>query len=204
MPAPYVRSLFVVISGLLSSRLACGAVESRDSHTGPALPGRTNSGGGPQSRKGQNHARRIHTSRGWQRPDVDAGQGEAKKKVSAARRAAIARSRSKHLGGVPAGKAAVISQGGVRYIDRADAPPEGDEPAEAEKPKRPRRKRPRRKHDPKYIAAARELRDRYLEEMNAPGSDFSLPPAAHGKYDVSRQLESAPTELEQTPLLDAA
>jgi len=130
-------------------------------------------------------------------------QGEAKKKVSVARKAAIARSRSKHLGGVPAGKAAIISQGGVRYIDRADAPPEPPED-EAPRKSRTRKPRPRRKHDPKYVAAARELRDRYLEEMNSPGSDFALPPAAHGKYDVSRQLEAAPTQLEQTPLLDAA
>jgi hypothetical protein len=35
-------------------------------------------------------------------------------------------------------------------------------------------------------AAARELRDRYLEQMNA---GLLLPPAAQGKYDVSRALE---------------
>ena len=29
--------------------------------------------------------------------------------------------------------------------------------------------KPRVKHDPKLIAAARELRDRWLEQVNAPG-----------------------------------
>jgi len=44
------------------------------------------------------------------------------------------------------------------------------------------------------------LRDRYLEQVNA---DRMLP-AAQGKYDVSRQLEAAPSTLKQTPLLKAA
>jgi len=78
------------------------------------------------------------------------------------------------------------------------------------KPKRKRKVRPRKKHDPKYIAAARELRDRYLEEMNVAGSDFSLPPAAHGKYDVSRQIglttegTESTEELRGMRFLDAA
>jgi hypothetical protein len=55
-------------------------------------------------------------------------------------------------------------------------------------------------HDPQYIAAARELRDRYLEEVN---SDRLLP-GATGKYDVSRQLPAAPTNLNTVPLLNAA
>ena len=137
-------------------------------------------------------------------------QPEAKKKVSAARKAAIARSRSKHLGGVPVGKAAVITRGGVRYIERADAPPDPPPEEEMGKPKRKRKVRPRKKHDPKYIAAARELRDRYLEEMNVAGSDFSLPPAAHGKYDVSRQIglttegTESTEELRGMRFLDAA
>jgi hypothetical protein len=31
---------------------------------------------------------------------------------------------------------------------------------------------PRQKNDPKFIKAARELRDRFLEEVNSPGSRF--------------------------------
>jgi hypothetical protein len=51
------------------------------------------------------------------------------------------------------------------------------------------------------MVAARERRDRYLEQVNA---GQLLPPAANGKYDVSRQLEAAPTQLKQTPQLKAA
>lgn len=64
----------------------------------------------------------------------------------------------------------------------------------------------RQKNDPKYVAAARELRDRYLEEANAPGSELLLAPASHGKYDVSRQLCSDVSHPVGMPaaLLDAA
>ena len=54
------------------------------------------------------------------------------------------------------------------------------------------------KVDPKLVAAARELRDRYLERVNREGR-FVLEAAA-GKYDVSRTLENR-TPL---PLLPAA
>jgi N-acetylglutamate synthase-like GNAT family acetyltransferase len=131
------------------------------------------------------------------RPEQPPGAGA---KVTKAHRAAIARSKSKHLGGVAAGKAAVITSRGVKYIERADAPAE--EELEPPKPKKP--KKPRQKNDPKYVAVARELRDRYLEQVNSPGSGMLLPPAAHGKYDVSRQLEAAPTRLQTDRLLDAA
>ena len=64
------------------------------------------------------------------------------------------------------------------------APPPGSAPPpemSLEKPKR--QKPPRQKNDPKLIAAARELRDRYLEELN---SGVALLPGGCGKYDVSR------------------
>ena len=88
----------------------------------------------------------------------------------------------------------------MKYIDRADAP-EYLEPPKAKAPRKPRQK-----NDPKYIAAARELRDRYLEQVNAN----RLLPAAQGKYDVSRPrmlgpgAAPFPGALKQTPLLDAA
>jgi hypothetical protein len=44
----------------------------------------------------------------------------------------------------------------------------------------------KQKSDLSYVAAARELRDRSLEQMNA---GLLLPPAAQGKEDVSRALE---------------
>ena len=48
--------------------------------------------------------------------------------VSAARKVAIVRSQSKTLQGLPPGKAAVITGGGIRYLERADYVPE-PEPA---------------------------------------------------------------------------
>ncbi|MCC6682204.1 MAG: hypothetical protein IT445_14985 [Phycisphaeraceae bacterium] len=117
-------------------------------------------------------------------------------KVTRAQAAAIARSKSKHLNAVPQGKAAIVTSGGVRYIERADAPPL--EEIAPPKPKRPRKER--QKNDPKYVAAARELRDRFLEQVNTA----RLLPGAQGKYDVSRSLEAAPSQLDSTPRLEAA
>jgi hypothetical protein len=60
-----------------------------------------------------------------------------------------------------------------------------------------RRETPKRekvKADPKHVAAARELRDRWLEQVNAS------PLIAQGKYDVARQLAAAP---EPAPALPA-
>ncbi|MCI0365380.1 MAG: hypothetical protein L0219_16045 [Phycisphaerales bacterium] len=128
------------------------------------------------------HERKVHSSHALPPPE-----------------AAIKRSQSKHLAGVPLGKKAIITPRGFKYVDRTDYVPETDAPEGFEpKPKRPRKER--RVNDPKYIAAAHELRDRYLEQVNAD----RLLPSAHGKYDVSRALEAAPTQLKQTPLLKAA
>jgi GNAT superfamily N-acetyltransferase len=76
------------------------------------------------------------------------------------------------------------------------APPK---PAVEEKTKEPRQKV---KNDPKLIAAARELRDRWLEQVNAG----AILPQGRGRYDVGRQLTAASTtvSVKQTPLLDAA
>jgi hypothetical protein len=63
-------------------------------------------------------------------------------------------------------------------------PPAGEKPKPAG-----RAKKPKRKNDPTHVAAARELRDRYLEHLAANPSAELLP--ARGKYDVSRALESA-------------
>jgi hypothetical protein len=119
---------------------------------------------------------------------------------------AIVRSQSKHLKGLPPGKAAVVTAGGIRYVERGDYVPEGSqtqgsqtqgsqtqgsqtqgsqtqEPPPPAKPKRAPRQ-PAARHDPKQLAAARELRDRFLEMVN---HQRFLP---HGKYDVSRALAS--------------
>ena len=76
---------------------------------------------------------------------------------------------------------------------------------------------PKLRNDPKLVAAARELRDRYIERINAddevPGEgaagaeSLSVSPSASAsaaKYDVSRQLEEAPSTITPTPLLKAA
>ena len=62
------------------------------------------------------------------------------------------------------------------------APPTPISPAVEEKAKRePKRKA---KNDPRLVAAARELRDRWLEQVNA------TPLIAVGKYDVTRMIEA--------------
>ncbi len=75
-------------------------------------------------------------------------------------------------------------------------------PAAAEKPKgeKPARvRRAKRKNDPVHVAAARELRDRYLEHLNGEqfNSGMVLP---GGKYEVCRQIEAKPA----APLLEQA
>jgi hypothetical protein len=106
-------------------------------------------------------------------------EGEAV--VSVARKMAIVRSQSRHLGGLPPGKAAVITAGGIRYVERGDYVPE-PEPVKLKRAPRA----PSVKNDPKYVAAARELRDRFLEHVN----DQRFLPAEVAKYEVGRaQIE---------------
>lgn len=108
--------------------------------------------------------------------------------ISGSRKAAIARSQSKHLKGTPPGKAAVLTAGGIRYIERGDYVPE---PAPV-KVKRP--PKPRVKNNPAHVAAAREVRDRYLEQFN---SGMVLP---NGKYEVARALPAlVPVEALRLP-----
>jgi len=80
-----------------------------------------------------------------------------------------------------------IAAGGLRFSAAV-------EPAVAKAP-RARAARPAAvRIDPKLIAAARELRDRYLERAN----DGMTLPSPTGKYDVARQLSARQT---QAPLL---
>jgi hypothetical protein len=95
---------------------------------------------------------------------------------STAQRIAVVRSQSKHLMGLPAGKAAVITGGGIRYLDRADYAPDSSRKASM-KPSAPQ-------NDPKLAAAARELRDRWLERVNLDPRAL----VANGKYEVARCL----------------
>jgi len=89
---------------------------------------------------------------------------------------------------------------GGLWFAPAKGSPEAKQAAKAEKPKREKCK-----NDPKMVEAARELRDRYIDEVNSgrmlPGVGGG---AGAGKYDVSRQIESAPMERTPMPLLKAA
>ena len=108
-----------------------------------------------------------------------------KPQLTRQQRAALARAQSTHLGGAPLGTKAIIRGGRIKYVGIPGFDPSQDGPDELaplQKPKKPRA--PRQKNDPKYIAAAKELRDRYLEQVNG---SMLLPPGACGKYDVSRQ-----------------
>jgi hypothetical protein len=67
-----------------------------------------------------------------------------------------------------------------------------------EKPKSAKPKREKVKADPKHVAAARELRDRYLEQFN---SGLILPA---GKYAVGRVLESDAMQIDAKRLPQAA
>jgi hypothetical protein len=53
-------------------------------------------------------------------------------------------------------------------------------------------KKPKAKNDPRHVAAARELRDRYLEHIN------TQPILPVGKYDVSRAI-AGPAPIKQLP-----
>jgi len=80
--------------------------------------------------------------------------------------------------------------GFFRFVDQ--------EPAANDKPARPKRqKREKQKNDPKYVAAARELRDRWMERIHA---DPSLLTSSNGKYDVVKALPD-PTAAKTPPPL---
>jgi hypothetical protein len=72
------------------------------------------------------------------------------------------------------------------------APPAAANP---EKTKRP--PKPKGKNNPQHIAAARELRDRYLEQVN---SGNLLLPQKRGKYHVARLPQAMPKPM---PLIAA-
>jgi len=81
-------------------------------------------------------------------------------------------------------KPSAIAAGGMRWG--------AANPAAAIEVVKPKKEpKPKVKNDPKLVAAARELRDRWLEKANEDPSAF-LP---NGKYEVSRQL-AAPEPME--------
>jgi hypothetical protein len=76
--------------------------------------------------------------------------------------------------------------------------PQSAQPPTAEKSRRP--KRQKMKNDPKFVAAARELRDRYLEQVNAGAIELTCA----GKYQVSRAIGLKPARPAPPPLLAAS
>lgn len=94
----------------------------------------------------------------------------------------------------PAKGAAVTRSSGLKFGVVAE--PVIEKPAE-EKPKEVRVKKPKAKNDPRLVAAARELRDRWLEQMN--GGERLIEQA--GKYDVARWIEGNATSTPE--LIDA-
>jgi hypothetical protein len=90
-------------------------------------------------------------------------------------------------------------QKNVTVIDREDIAIGGLRPATAASagtPKpavRARAARPTLKNDPKLVSAARELRDRWLEQIN------TTPLLPAGKYDVSRALAGPSVTMKVEP-----
>jgi N-acetylglutamate synthase-like GNAT family acetyltransferase len=95
-----------------------------------------------------------------------------------------------------------------KAVARADmlffTPPPAPKPACTERSRgetKPREKKPKRKNDPKLVAAARELKDRWLEHVNSGEMLIE----SVGKYDLTRVLPELPSKMTASmPLLPAA
>ena len=75
-----------------------------------------------------------------------------------------------------------IAAGGLRFA--VTKPPESE-------PERKRDRRQKLKNDPRLVAAARELRDRYLERIN----HGALVPQTQARYEVARAIPDQPIAL---------
>jgi hypothetical protein len=83
-----------------------------------------------------------------------------------------------------AAKPAPRPMGGFRFQSEVDA----EKPVKTPKEKKPKAQGGAAKIDPKYLKAARELRDRWMEHVNAKGVLLE----SSAKYDVARAIEAAP------------
>jgi len=129
-------------------------------------------------------------------------------KLTHHQKAAIHRAQSRHLAGVPLGKKAVLTSSGIKYVERTDFVPETDTPEELVAPKKEKRPaKPKLTHDPEFFRKTRELRDRFLEDVN---SDPMALPNPETKYQVVKQIEQTLTPAlsrstgRGSKLLDAA
>ncbi|MGI9015204.1 MAG: hypothetical protein ACR2GY_13285 [Phycisphaerales bacterium] len=106
--------------------------------------------------------------------------------------AARERVESKHLGGTPRGYVGVVVGGRIKHVPHPDtfALEEAIRAEEAKERKRVSTpKKERAKYLPEHVAAARDVRDRYMEDFNEVAR--MLPPGACGKWDVSRGMLEA-------------
>jgi N-acetylglutamate synthase-like GNAT family acetyltransferase len=101
--------------------------------------------------------------------------------------------RPKRIEPAPARPATLQERSGLRF---GSATPSPSAPGE----KRPREKREKVKNNPTYVAAARELRDRWLERAN---NDPSLFPTG-GKYNVGRVLTEQAQPMQISPAMPLA
>lgn len=116
-------------------------------------------------------------------PGVELSPGDEPKKLPSPRKPREVKQK------IETAKPAGLGGSGLRFAPVAPVENESLK----EKPKR--EKKPKQKNDPKLIAAARELRDRWLEQVNRGG--FVL--ESQAKYDVFRPLPGP--ETAHAPLL---
>ena len=106
-------------------------------------------------------------------PALPPPEGQPKTVKRAAKVAVVAKEQQSH-----------ITSGGLRFAVPHDPP--------AVRALRSRAPKPAVKIDPKLVAAARELRDRYLEHVNSDAGMAALA-TPRGKYDLSRALRARDT-----------
>jgi len=106
----------------------------------------------------------------------------------------------------------VSAIGGLRFgptPEQIAAQKEAEKEAKKAAAKAKRAKKPKMRNNPKHVAAARELRDRFLEEVERQ-PELLEGQSTGGKYDVTRQIEAAPSAMMMDqgqasfPMLDAA
>jgi hypothetical protein len=134
--------------------------------------------------------------------------------VARASRPRLAAPRKKNAGETPAprvgpgpGMVGILVGGRIKYVPRpgyvAPAPAVAlPVPPGSDKKRRRQENAPKPKFDPKILAKARELRDRWVEHVHS--GELLIEGA--GKYDVVRQRQLTATAIakERTPLLPAA
>ena len=115
-----------------------------------------------------------------------------------------ARERAKQLRQAANERATSVASGGLRFAPAPGSAPGNGVDAGAKQKKdaaKAAKKKVAKKNDPRLVAMARELRDRWLEAVaEQPGLlEQGNGSAGHGKYDVCRQVEGGWAEKEAQP-----